>query len=213
MKRVVLGLLIVISIFVVISCASSEPVQQQVQSQPVAPQVVYVPTKESEPVYTPPVDKWGNPAPEWVRTMTLISEDMNYFVAVAEDKTGKLKTANLLNDAETDCLNQLVQSLGAAVKRVKKSYEDIGGVDNDVQIIDRVVDATIIRIKQNPVGFARFESWIPKDGNEVYLCCQYPKGQIGKELKETYNDFKRNESAAYADFRSESVWDEIDSEF
>jgi hypothetical protein len=149
----------------------------------------------------------GIPQPSWVRKAPE-DPDVQYFVG--EGRNGQTITAKK-NSANQDAVRQLGVWKEAVIAAAIKDYVDESGETGNTQSLEKMQVTSITRAKANTSGFKEQESWIAPDGHYVGLY-SYPKANLSKDFKAAVNDFVRNESAAFADFKAEEAFRYLEQE-
>jgi len=154
------------------------------------------------------VGKEGVLRPEWMNG-TKKSEDLYYVIGDGFDGM-KSKTAQQ-GTARTDGLAKVSQWKSAVVADTMKNYIEEGGTTGNTQVLMRFEQATITRANSNVSGFDMVEYWIDADG--VYHgLFSYPKSDLRKDFQTTVSEFQRNEAAAFADFKAQEAFKQLEAQ-
>jgi len=149
----------------------------------------------------------GVPRPEWMNG-TKKSDDLYY--VVGDGREGMTKTAQQ-GTARTDGLAKIAQWKSAVVADTMKNYLEEGGTLGNTQVLMRFEQATITRSNTNLSGFDLVEYWI--DQNNVYHgLFSYPKNDLVKDFQTTVNEFQRNEAAAFAEFKADEAFRQLEAQ-
>lgn len=143
----------------------------------------------------------GVPMPEWVRNIP-VAEDVMYFVG--EGRNGKTVTAKK-NSAVQDAARQIGEWKQSVITSSIKDYVEESGETGNTQSLENLEIASITKAKANTSGIRQSLSWINPDGYYIVLV-EYPKEDLKKDFKSSLNEFVRNESAAFAEFKSDEAY-------
>ncbi|MGP1474213.1 MAG: hypothetical protein ACTTJ1_02265 [Treponema sp.] len=143
----------------------------------------------------------GVPMPEWVRNIP-VAEDVMYFVG--EGRNGKTPTAKK-NSALADAARQIGEWKSSVITSSIKDYVEESGETGNTQSLESLEIASIARAKANTSGIRHSLTWINTEGYYVVLV-EYPKEDLKKDFKSSLNEFVRNESAAFAEFKAEEAY-------
>ncbi len=158
----------------------------------------------SKPTVEPPkrvIGAEGVPMPEWVRNIP-VAEDVMYFVG--EGREGKTATAKK-NSAVQDAARQIGEWKSSVITSSIKDYVEESGETGNTQSLENLRITSITKAKANTSGIRQSLSWINPEGNYVVLV-EYPKADLKKDFKSSLNEFVRNESAAFAEFKAEEAY-------
>lgn len=143
----------------------------------------------------------GVPMPEWVRNIP-VAEDVMYFVG--EGRNGKTVTAKK-NSAVQDAARQIGEWKQSVITSSIKDYVEESGETGNTQSLENLEIASITKAKANTSGIRQSLSWINPDGYYIVLV-EYPKEDLKKDFKSSLNEFVRNESAAFAEFKADEAY-------
>jgi hypothetical protein len=144
--------------------------------------------------------------PEWMN-LNRKSEDLYY--VVGDGRVGMSKAVQQ-GTARTDGLAKVAQWKEAVVLDTMKNYIEEGGTIGNTQTLQRFEQATITRSKANLSGFDQEDYWLDADG--VYHgLYSYPKNDIRKDFQTTVGEFQRNEAAAFADFKAQEAFRQLEA--
>ena len=158
----------------------------------------------SKPTVEPPkriIGAEGVPMPEWVRNVP-VAEDVMYFVG--EGREGKNRTARKQAAAQ-DARIQIGEWKESVIKSSIKEYVEESGETGHTQALENLTIASIARAQANTSGIRRTLSWISPEDYYIILF-EYPKEDLKKDFKSSLNEFVRNESAAFAEFKAEEAY-------
>ena len=148
----------------------------------------------------------GVPMPEWVRNIP-VAEDVMYFVG--EGRDGKTPSAKK-NSAVQDAARQVAEWKSSVIASSIKDYVEESGETGNTQSLENLKIASITKAKANTSGIRHSLSWINPEGYYIVLV-EYPKADLRKDFKSSLNEFVRNESAAFADFKAEEAFRALDN--
>jgi hypothetical protein len=191
MKKLVI-LLCAISVITFISCASTET-SNTGTVQTVAP--------------SPIVGAEGVPMPEWVRNIPE-AEDVMYFVG--EGREGSTPTAKK-NSALQDAARQIGDWKSSVITSAIKDYVQEAGETANTQSLEFLEVSSIAKAKANTSGMHQSQIWVNEKGYYVILV-KYPKADLKSDFKQSLNEFVRNESAAYAEFKADEAFRYLEKE-
>lgn len=143
----------------------------------------------------------GVPQPEWVRNIP-VAEDVMYFVG--EGRSGKTTTAKK-NSATQDAGRQLATWKQSVIAAAINDYVRESGETGNTQSIEDLKIASTAKALANTSGFHPSLTWINPEGNFVILF-EYPKDDLKNDFMSEVNNFVRNESAAFAEFKAEEAY-------
>ena len=143
----------------------------------------------------------GVPMPEWVRNIP-VAEDVMYFVG--EGRDGKNKTVRK-NNAVQDAARQIGEWKQSVITSSIKDYIRESGVTGNTQALEDFELASISRAKADTSGIRQSLGWVTPEGYYVVLM-EYPKEDLKKSFKSSLNEFVRNESAAFAEFKADEAY-------
>lgn len=164
----------------------------------------------SEPTVQAPtriVGAEGVPMPEWVRNIPK-AEDVMYFVG--EGRGGKTPTAKK-NSALQDAARQIGDWKSSTIKSAIKDYVQEAGETGNTQSLELLETTSIARANADTSGMLQKLTWVNQDGNYVILV-EYPKSDLKNSFKSSLNEFVRNESAAYAEFKADEAFRLLEAE-
>ena len=148
----------------------------------------------------------GVPMPEWVRNIP-VAEDVVYFVG--EGRDGKTPSAKK-NSAVQDAARQVAEWKSSVIASSIKDYVEESGETGNTQSLENLKIASITKAKANTSGIRHSLSWINPEGYYIVLV-EYPKEDLRKDFKSSLNEFVRNESAAFADFKADEAFRALDN--
>lgn len=148
----------------------------------------------------------GVPMPEWVRNIP-VAEDVVYFVG--EGRDGKTPSAKK-NSAVQDAARQVAEWKSSVIASSIKDYVEESGETGNTQSLENLKIASITKAKANTSGIRHSLSWINPEGYYIVLV-EYPKADLRKDFKSSLNEFVRNESAAFADFKADEAFRALDN--
>lgn len=143
----------------------------------------------------------GVPMPEWVRNIP-VAEDVMYFVG--EGRNGKTVSAKKTSAAQ-DAARQIGDWKESVITSSIKDYVRESGETGNTQSLEDLEIASIARAKANKSGIRQSLSWVNPDGYYIVLV-EYPKEDLKKDFKSSLNEFVRNESAAFAEFKADEAY-------
>lgn len=152
------------------------------------------------------IGKEGVPMPEWVRNIP-VAEDVMYFVG--EGRAGDTDTAKK-NSAIADAGRQIGAWKESVITSAIKDYVDESGETGNTQSLEKLQIASIMKATANTSGIRHSLSWINPEGYYIVLV-EYPKADLRKDFKSSLNEFVRNESAAFADFKADEAFRALDN--
>lgn len=146
----------------------------------------------------------GGDYPEWFITPPY-SDDVIYGVGVAKlsDISSSRSTAGARASAD------IAKQVSVFVESMLTDYFQEAGVDGDSQAISMVESITKEIADANLANARIVESYVADDGT-FYILKSYPLNQfIENDVAEA---FMRNESAAFAEFKSDEMLNRLDQE-
>lgn len=164
----------------------------------------------SEPTVQAPtriVGAEGVPMPEWVRNIPK-AEDVMYFVG--EGRSGKTVTAKK-NSALQDAARQIGDWKASTIKSAIKDYVQEAGETGNTQSLELLEVTSIARAKADTSGIRQSLSWVNQK-EEYIILVEYPKADLKNSFKSSLNEFVRNESAAYAEFKADEAFRFLEAE-
>lgn len=167
-------------------------------------------SSNSEPTVqapTPIIGAEGVPMPEWVNDIPQ-SEDMKYFVG--EGRSGKTVTAKK-NSALQDAARQIGDWKASTIKSAIKDYVQEAGETGNTQSLELLEVTSIARAKADTSGIRQSLSWVNQK-EEYIILVEYPKADLKNSFKSSLNEFVRNESAAYAEFKADEAFRFLEAE-
>jgi hypothetical protein len=183
MKKSVLILFAIAAVALLFSCAS-------------APQ-------EKEP------EKKSN-LPEFVINPPL-ADDAIYGVGFGDQSTPSLSIKVAEANARADIANQIEAQIKSAVT----SYTQESGVDDETQVINFAEQVTR-QVTDTTLKGARTKQRAIMDDGSVWVLMQYSKNSFleafEQAAEETAEEFKRNESAAFANFKADQALEQLEYE-
>lgn len=185
-------LLFAITVVTIIGCGSTSP-SNNGTVQTVAPSRL--------------VGAEGVPMPEWVRNIPE-AEDVVYFVGEGRDGT---TTTAKKNSAIADAARQIGDWKSSVIKSAVKDYVQEAGETANTQSLEFLEVSSIAKAKANTSGMRQSQIWVNEKGYYVILV-KYPKADLKNDFKQSLNDFVRNESAAYAEFKADAAFKYLEKE-
>lgn len=161
-------------------------------------------SSNSEPTVqapTPIIGAEGVPMPEWVNDIPQ-SEDMKYFVG--RGRSGKTVTAKK-NSAVQDAARQIGEWKASTITDAINDFVRESGETENTQSLEDLKVTSIARAKADTSGMVQRKTWVNQDGNFVILV-EYPKANLSNSFKTSLNEFARNESAAFAEFKADEAY-------
>ncbi|MDR1929521.1 MAG: LPP20 family lipoprotein [Treponema sp.] len=143
----------------------------------------------------------GVSRPEWM-SKTPKSDELYY--VVGDGRPAQTDTAKR-GTARSDALAKLSQWKSAVVTDSLKNYVEEGGSAGNTQALQRFEQATIARSKANISGFGQEDYWVDPDG-VYHILFSYPKADLHSDFSKSAEDFRRNEAAAFAEFKAEQAF-------
>jgi hypothetical protein len=157
---------------------------------------------------SPAVGANGDPQPTWVRRAPTDTETLTYFVGSGRD--GKTITAKKAQ-ARAAALQALNEWKAAKVASTLKDYVNESGETGNTQSLESLQNAVVARASANTSGFREVESWVAPDGHYEILY-SYPINDFRTDFRAATNEFVRNESAAYAEFKADELFRVLEAE-
>ncbi|MBD5406456.1 MAG: hypothetical protein HDR51_08380 [Treponema sp.] len=149
----------------------------------------------------------GVPMPEWVRNIPK-AEDVMYFVG--EGRSGKTPTAKK-NSALQDAARQIGDWKASTIKSAIKDYVQEAGETGNTQSLELLEVTSIARAQADTSGIRQSLSWVNQK-EEYIILVEYPKADLKNSFKSSLNEFVRNESAAYAEFKADEAFRLLEAE-
>lgn len=125
-----------------------------------------------------------------------------YFVG--EGREGKNKTVRK-NNAVQDAARQIGEWKQSVIASSIKDYVEESGETGNTQALENFELASIAKAKADTSGIRQSLSWVTPEGWYVVLV-EYPKEDLKKDFKSSLNEFVRNESAAFAEFKADEAY-------
>lgn len=149
----------------------------------------------------------GVPQPEW---MYKLPKSADLYYVVGNGRPAATYTARE-GTARSDGLAKLAQWKAGTVADTMKNYVEEGGTTGNTQALERFEQATITRSTANISGFNQEDLWEDKDG-ALHILFSYPKADLRSDFTQTVSDFKRNEAAAFAEFKADQAFKYLESQ-
>jgi len=192
MSRKIVSVLMILALVaaVFVSCAS-EPEEKKPEPAPAPSKII---------------GQDGVPMPDWINKNPK-SETTFYAVGYSMKSNRSIsKTA-----AGQDARDQIARWVGTSVKNALVSYTSEGGENKNTQTLTHFENISKQVAEQTLVGVEEDETWIDDKGG-VYMLCSFPKANVNKSFEETVAAFKRNEAAAFAEFKAEEALSFLEKE-
>lgn len=141
--------------------------------------------------------KHDQPMPNWIYKVPQ-AEDAIYFVS---DPFRGTTDAYSLGLAKTNCNNKAAQWVETTVESFVKSYMNESGEVGNTQALMSFQSLVITNAKASLSALQEKEKWIDLEGN-AYMLCELKKSIMDNSFKSSVNDFVRNESAAFSEFKA-----------
>jgi hypothetical protein len=156
----------------------------------------------------PAVGANGDVQPEWVRKVPADTDTLTYFVGSGRD--GKTVTAKKAT-ARSAALQALNEWKAATVESIITDYVNESGETGNTQSLESLENGVKAKARANTSGFREVESWVAADGHYEILY-SYPINDFRNDFKAATNEFVRNESAAFAEFKADEFFKKLDAE-
>jgi len=153
-----------------------------------------------------PLGAEGIPQPEWVRKLPSPTADTIYFRG--EGRDGRTVTAKQ-GSARANALQALADWKEATVVATVRDHVRESGETGNTQSLETLQNTIISLAKANTSGFREVESWVAADGHYVILY-SYPLNDFRNDFRSATNAFVRNESALYAEFKAEQMFEKLE---
>lgn len=152
---------------------------------------------------TPGLTRDGRP--QWVATMSQKPTEQLHF----EVGYGKLSTfATSLKKAESDARNKIALWIKTDVNTVLKTYTQDSGIGDDRELIEYLEEVSVQTAKVSISGAEIEDSYEDAEGG-VYVLMSFPIDNVGKSLDETLKAYNRSESAAFAEFKAQEAFRQL----
>jgi hypothetical protein len=145
----------------------------------------------------------GIPRPDWMSRAPNAEAEPLYYV-IGDGRAAQTETAKR-QLARTDGLSKLAQWKNVVVADTMKNYISEGGTIGNTQTLTHFEQATVARASANLTGFDQVDYWVDPDG-VYHILYSYPKNEVKKDFTETVQEFKRNEAAAFAEFKADQAF-------
>jgi hypothetical protein len=149
---------------------------------------------------------YGDPAPDWVGKGRADTTDAVYFVGYGRE--GKTVTAKQAS-ARANGLQQLADWKKGKVSAILEDYVNESGETGNTQSLESLQNGVVARSSANTSGFRQVESWVDQNGQFVILF-SYPTTDFKNDFKAATNEFVRNESALYAEFKADQMFSKLE---
>ena len=148
--------------------------------------------------------------PEFVQNPPL-ADDAIYGVGFGDQSTPSLSIKVAEANARADIANQIEAQIKSAVT----SYTQEAGVDDETQVVNFAEQVTR-QVTDTTLEGARTKQRAIMDDGSVWVLMQYSKNSFlqafEKAADETAKEFQRNESAAFADFKTQQALERLEQE-
>lgn len=182
MKRVMTLVMIILSVMLVVSCASKNTAKK---------------VKGAE----------GITRPDWVRQMGKVDEGLHYEVGY-----GKMSNyATSLKKAEADARNKIAFWVQTDVNTVLKTYTQDAGIGDQRELIEYMEEISKQTAQVSISGATIIDSWEDEDGG-VYVLMSYNIDKAAENLANQMKSYQRNESAAFAEFKAQEAFRQLQYE-
>ncbi len=182
MKRALTVVMIMLSVLLVFSCASKSTGKRVVGAE-------------------------GITRPDWVRQMGKQSKDVHYEVGY-----GKMSNyATSLKKAEADARNKIAFWVQTDVNTVLKTYTQDAGIGDQRELIEYMEEISKQTAQISISGAQIEDSWEDTDGG-VYVLMSYDVNQAAENLANQMKTYQRNESAAFAEFKAQEAFRQLQYE-
>lgn len=143
--------------------------------------------------------------PEWVAKMSQKpTSELHYEVGY-----GKMSTfATSLKKAESDARNKIAFWIQTDVNTVLKTYTQDSGMGDDRELIDFLEEVSAQTAKVSISGAEVEDSFEDAEGG-VYVLMAYPIANVGKNFESTLNSYQRSEAAAFAEFKAQEAFRQL----
>jgi hypothetical protein len=156
----------------------------------------------------PVIGAEGIPQPEWVRKPP---EDPDFVYFVGEGRAGGKTITQRKEAAGADARRQVGDWKESSIKAAVKDYVQEAGETGNTQSLELLEVASIQKARANTSGIKQVDSWIAPDNSYIGLW-RYPKAELKQDFKTEVNNFIRNESAAFAEFKADEAFRKLDQE-
>ncbi|GHV78274.1 hypothetical protein AGMMS49944_00650 [Spirochaetia bacterium] len=157
---------------------------------------------------SPAVGANGDAQPGWVRRVPADTDTLTYFVGSGRE--GKTITAKKAT-ARAAALQALNEWKAATVESALRDYVSEYGETGNTQSLEGLENGVKARARANTSGFREVESWVAADEHYEILY-SYPINDFRNDFKAATNEFIRNESAAFAEFKADEFFKILDAE-
>jgi len=182
MKRALTLVMIILSVMLVFSCASKSTGKKVVGAE-------------------------GVTRPDWVRKMGKKDRDLHFEVGY-----GKMSNyATSLKKAEADARNKIAFWVQTDVNTVLKTYTQDAGIGEQRELIEYMEEISKQTAQISISGAQIEDSWEDEDGG-VYVLMSYDVNQAAENLANQMQSYQRNESAAFAEFKAQEAFRQLQYE-
>jgi len=182
MKRALTLVMIILSVMLVFSCASKSTGKKVVGAE-------------------------GVTRPDWVRQLGKKEKGLHFEVGY-----GKMSNyATSLKKAEADARNKIAFWVQTDVNTVLKTYTQDAGIGDQRELIEYMEEISKQTAQVSISGAAIEDSWEDEDGG-VYVLMSYDIDQAAENLANQMQSYQRNESAAFAEFKAQEAFRQLQYE-
>jgi len=182
MKRALTLVMIILSVMLVFSCASKSTGKKVVGAE-------------------------GVTRPDWVRQLGKKEKGLHFEVGY-----GKMSNyATSLKKAEADARNKIAFWVQTDVNTVLKTSTQDAGIGDQRELIEYMEEISKQTAQVSISGAAIEDSWEDEDGG-VYVLMSYDIDQAAENLANQMQSYQRNESAAFAEFKAQEAFRQLQYE-
>ena len=182
MKRALTLVMIILSVMLVFSCASKSTGKKVLGAE-------------------------GVTRPDWVRQLGKKEKGLHFEVGY-----GKMSNyATSLKKAEADARNKIAFWVQTDVNTVLKTYTQDAGIGDQRELIEYMEEISKQTAQVSISGAAIEDSWEDEDGG-VYVLMSYDIDQAAENLANQMQSYQRNESAAFAEFKAQEAFRQLQYE-
>jgi hypothetical protein len=182
MKRALTLVMIILSVMLVFSCASKSTGKKVLGAE-------------------------GVTRPDWVRQLGKKEKGLHFEVGY-----GKMSNyATSLKKAEVDARNKIAFWVQTDVNTVLKTYTQDAGIGEQRELIEYMEEISKQTARVSISGAAIEDSWEDEDGG-VYVLMSYDIEQAAENLANQMQSYQRNESAAFAEFKAQEAFRQLQYE-
>ena len=169
------------------------------------------PTPEPTPAYADDprsrlIGAEGVPRPEWMNGIDNSRAEGDYIYVVGNGRAGQLAVQRGI--ARSDAQAKIAQWMNAVVADTIRNYLQESGTIGNTQVLVFFEQATLTRSQANLRGFSEVTYWI--DNNNIFHALySYPRNNLRTDFASDvsdYQEFQRNDAAAYAEFRAQEAF-------